>query len=1049
MKKVGHLILLLVFGFALRAPAPHGPGDAGAQSRERDDKATTVEARRRMLATLLMEAAQLRNAGDATGAGRVLNRAGRLQSKLYLSKDALATYQEAAELLKQTTDSAAYIDSLNGLAEAYNGLSKCDRAQPLLIISLSDQNNYLAGKGEALLILSDCQNYRDHSLAVQTAQEALTLWQSLGDKSGVARSHTLIGDYQLAHDNLIEASQSSEAALALWRELGAPDHEAEALVLLGYIEYRKGAWDDVLRFLTQAQGLIDEKAEPYKMGQIVSGVAEAFVESGSPETGLAKYQQALEYYLLSGNPRAIIATRLGIGKTYYLLGSYREAVENLESARADAEAIREKVIVALCDDYLGRTYLATNDQEAGLSHFQAALEQYARVGKQMEAARTRALIGQVYEQQGSLEKSKTAYKQALKTFDTLSDHVNESATLYMLGRLELKQNNLDPAEAYLQRSIRVTENMRRFSNSSDLTAAFSATVHERYESYIDCLMRKQQKHPDQALSVRAFEMSELARGRSLAELLRTTQTNLVPGLNPELAKQEKLLRQSLKVKEDSRVALLARKYTNEELQTTDRELARLEAEYKQVSETIREQYPSYQQVTRPDAWDLRQIQEHVLADDQTVLLEYSLGADKSYVWAVTRNDIKSYELPEQARISEAAERVYRLLTNTDPAKSEDELSQASRELGQMVLSPVAAELNKPRVIVVADGALHYIPFQILPASAASDQLLVATIEVINAPSASILAQLQQETAQRQNPSKVLAAFGDPVFASNYAQRKQLDTGNNEYIASVQPVEVGRWRHALRDIEAGDPVDPSTLQPLFFATRELANLRDIAGTESFVATGFDASREKLAEADLTKYAILHFATHGILDPKRPENSGLFLSMVNRDGHSQNGFVGLQDIYGLHTPVDLVVLSACRTGLGKDVRGEGLIGLTRGFMYAGASSVVASLWKVDDEATSELMKQFYTNMLQKGMTPAAALRAAQNSIRQQPQWRSPYFWAAFTLQGEYRQVIKHPPTHSIFGLALVIGLTLLLLLAAAAWWYGHFRAGGSEKSVASLL
>src|SRR6185503_3707420 len=194
--------------------------------------------------------------------------------------------------------------------------------------------------------------------------------------------------------------------------------------------------------------------------------------------------------------------------------------------------------------------------------------------------------------------------------------------------------------------------------------------------------------------------------------------------------------------------------------------------------------------------------------------------------------------------------------------------------------------------------------------------------VINALSASILGQLREVSTQRQTPTRVLAAFGDPVFASNYAQRKDANQG--EYFASAQAQEAERGRHALRDIEPSrGSFDPSALEPLFFSKRELANLRDVAGPESFVATGFEATREKLAAADLTGYAILHFATHGILDPKRPEKSGLLLSMVNRNGESQNGFVGLQDIYGLHAPVDLVVLSACRTGLGKDVRGEGLI------------------------------------------------------------------------------------------------------------------------------
>jgi hypothetical protein len=159
------------------------------------------------------------------------------------------------------------------------------------------------------------------------------------------------------------------------------------------------------------------------------------------------------------------------------------------------------------------------------------------------------------------------------------------------------------------------------------------------------------------------------------------------------------------------------------------------------------------------------------------------------------------------------------------------------------------------------------------------------------------------------------------------------------------------------------------------------------------------------------------------------------MVDRGGKAQNGFVGLQDIYNLRAPVDLVVLSACRTGLGKDVRGEGLIGLTRGFMYAGASSVVASLWKVDDEATAELMKRFYTNMLRGGMTPAEALRAAQNSIRDEPQWSAPYFWAAFTLQGDYQYVIKGRPSAGESTRPLIVlGVVILILLPVL---YRSFR------------
>ncbi|HYJ87332.1 MAG TPA: CHAT domain-containing tetratricopeptide repeat protein [Pyrinomonadaceae bacterium] len=1008
--------------------------DENILTRHTDEGARTREDRQRALSILL--AAGHQSAGsDSLQAARSFNRAGRLQLRLNSSQEALGTYQHALNLLKDKPDSTEAIDLRNGIADAYTSLSQCDKARGHIseAISSSQKRGYVNGHAEALLNLSKCQDFSDHALAITTARKSLELSQSVGNMSGVAHAYSSLSEFQLAHSDIIEATESSEAALKLWRELNMPDEEAAALITLGFLEYRKGAWQSCLSFLVQAQSLLDEKAEPYKMGRISAGIAEAFIESGMPEIGLTKSQQSREYYRLAEDPRGITVMTWEIGKSYYLLGNYAEALKALQQARDEATAMKDPLVVAMCHDFSGRTYGASGDQSSAFEHFQIALKLYTQIGNPREAARTRALIGQVYERLGQVDKARQYYQTALEAFGKLVDRVNESAALYALGRLELKENSLDLAEGYLRRSIDVTENIRRVSTSGDLMAAFSATVQDRYESYIDCLMRQSLKQTSNGLAVRAFETSELSRARSLTELLRATQTALVPGINPQLAEQEKLLRQSLKAKEDAKVSLLAREYTKSELLSLDLELARLEIEYKKVNQLIREQHPSYQQVTGPTAWDLRQIQEQVVADDQTVLLEYSLGLNRSYVWAVTRNDIKSYELPAQEKINEAAQKVYQLSTSPEVVKSAGELTQAIRELSRLVLAPVAAELNKKRMIVVADGALHYIPFQMLTVASGSDEPLVATTEVINAPSASILGQLRQETGRRKAPTNILAAFGDPVFASNYAQRK--DPGRVEYVAAVQPQDGARWRQALRNIEpVADAIDPAAIQPLFYTKRELSNLKDVAGPGTFLATGFDATPETLKSTDLTKYAILHFATHGILDPKRPENSGFFLSMVNREGKDQNGFVGLQDIYGLHAPVDLVVLSACRTGLGKDVRGEGLIGLTRGFMYAGASRVVASLWKVDDEATAELMKRFYANMLQGHMPPSTALRAAQNSIREQPQWSAPYYWAAFTLQGEHLRIIK--PTQRggwqiyqvVFSVVALAGVVTI-----GFWWF----------------
>jgi CHAT domain-containing protein len=456
-------------------------------------------------------------------------------------------------------------------------------------------------------------------------------------------------------------------------------------------------------------------------------------------------------------------------------------------------------------------------------------------------------------------------------------------------------------------------------------------------------------------------------------------------------------------------------------------VSRLREEYKQVLAKIRVVNPAYERIAQPSAYSLRQIQQDVIEDDKTVLLEYFLGTEASYVWLVTKNGFTAHEIEKETLITDTVGRLYKLLSTKPGAGADSEFQYAAQQLGQMILAPVSSQLAGRRVIVVADGALNYVPFQVL--SLTGQKLLVDDAEVVNAPSASILGQLRQERSRRRPAENIVAAFGDAVFPSNYGERS----------SGSQQMAVRQGTGASRDIEiAGDSVKLEDIQPLFYARWELQNLRNLAGSAALLAMDFDASREKLESTKLGEYSILHLATHGVLDPEHPEKSGFLLSTVDRNGQPQNGLITMRDVYGLRAPVELVVLSACRTALGKDVRGEGLIGLTRGFMHAGASSVASTLWRVDDEATAELMKHFYANMLQQGMTPAAALRAAQNTIRQDPRWRSPHYWAAFTLQGEYKQTIHVGNPTAVLIQRIGIVTVVLAFLVGAFWWFSRRRA-----------
>jgi CHAT domain-containing protein len=310
----------------------------------------------------------------------------------------------------------------------------------------------------------------------------------------------------------------------------------------------------------------------------------------------------------------------------------------------------------------------------------------------------------------------------------------------------------------------------------------------------------------------------------------------------------------------------------------------------------------------------------------------------------------------------------------------------------MLLGPVADRLDKKRLLIVADGALQYIPFGALPPPQKDykSHALIIDYEIVNLPSASSLAMLRREFAGRQPAAGMVAILADPVLQSD-------DTRVRQAGAQAKTEAVAANGDLLRSATDVGIMSFPRLQ----ATRREAEaiLALAAEGKNLKALDFEASRATAGSPDLADYRIVHFATHGLINNQRPQLSGIVLSLVDEQGRSQDGFLRAHDIYNLRFGADLIVLSACRTALGEEVKGEGLVGLTQAFMYAGAPRVVASLWNVQDRATAELMTRFYEKMLKEGMPPAAALRAAQVSMLKQARWKAPYYWAGFLLQGEW--------------------------------------------------
>ena len=271
------------------------------------------------------------------------------------------------------------------------------------------------------------------------------------------------------------------------------------------------------------------------------------------------------------------------------------------------------------------------------------------------------------------------------------------------------------------------------------------------------------------------------------------------------------------------------------------------------------------------------------------------------------------------------------------------------------------------------------------------------------PSASTLAVLRKELGQRVPARKAVAAFADPVFEAHdervkLAARTRLGM-TKEKTLRLRSHTIARrqFNRALRETSAnrnGLPRLPGT-------RLEAERLRQLVPASDFqLRMDFAANRSAAFDPALDEYRFVHFATHGLLNSQHPELSGVALSMISERGEPQDGYLRAQDVFNLKLRAELVVLSACQTGSGKEIKGEGMIGLTRGFMYAGAPRVVVSLWSVNDIATAELMSRFYELMLKQGMRPAAALRAAQISMAKDKKYVDPFYWAAFVIQGEWR-------------------------------------------------
>ncbi len=646
-----------------------------------------------------------------------------------------------------------------------------------------------------------------------------------------------------------------------------------------------------------------------------------------------------------------------MGKLYVGLGDYDAALKIYkdEVTRLHLEPPQEAVVLT----QIGNLYVYKEVPQRSFQYYGQALALQRSAEDSLDRAATLVGLGLAYSKVGDSNNAVASYRRALEIYGPRRDLKNQAIAYLNLGWTLGEMDRHEQAADSFHHALLFS---RQLENSVLEAGALTGTawIEQRRGNLVEA-QREGEKALDLIESVRSRteEMEQrlyfLATKQRVYELLVDILMTRHEDEDNGLA----LLQAALQVSERSKARVLIDKVRLRE------------------DESLRDQ---------PKNLTLRDVQERAL-DSNTALLEYSLGERQSFLWFVTRREIQSFRLPPKAEIEALAKDVYQCMVRTQIRGKRAEAIAKARELSKMLLGPVADRLGDKRLLIVASGAVLSIPFAAFPDPAIPPggwgnedswpTPLIVRHEIISEPSASALVRIRATAADHRLGKPWIALIADAVFSAS-----------DERVSS-------RFRG-----RGSDDGLPESLR-LRASSSEVESISKELPTEQVRKfLGFEASRSLFLKGYLNGASVIHIATHSSIPSEHPEDAAIVLSLVDSRGRQVDGSLGVDDIGALDLQAQLVVLSSCRSAIGPNVPGEGFVGLPQAFLSAGASSVVTSLWDVDDKRTSALMARFYRHLLgPEAMSVSGALRAAQIEMWRTNSWNAPWFWAGFVAQGEW--------------------------------------------------
>jgi CHAT domain-containing protein len=941
-----------------------------------------------------------------------------------LKKASLRAYREALGLWRKLAEPRMEARTLYSMAmleywDLYDWAGAAELAeQAARVYQDVDEVLYWRARFLHAYALVDVASELDRKVAAATFASALATfkkiasrYEQIDDLYGLAEvlnfvgyTHHLMGDFGDA-ELAWQRSASVFAQIGEWRE------ELSVRQNLAVIDIDEGSLGDAINTFHYILDQIPEGQDLELEANVLENLGAANRDFGNIDEALQAYSRALALRHELGDETHVSASLRGLGSTYYMSGEYERAISYLQQALAAAQTVGDGRSQAAILTYIGNIEYLRGDYAAAQQLHQDAVqhtnsdhdravrqlliakdlvasghprqalsiaEDVIATNTDMPIVRADALVqvGRIRIDSGEHGTAADQLQQALSLFRSIHLQEGEADALNALALAAHGSGRDTDAVKYGEAALDRIENLRVRVSAPELRALYTAAQRGFYETQIDILMSGRRSNDD---LLAALSVSERGRARMLLDLLAAASIDSDDALDETLVQRRTKLYEDLAARSYQRDRLLANPIDSaatqgrldgllDEMTTLENELTLLETQARQ------------NRVLDSSLLTGQEIQESIAPD--TVLLQYELGRNRSFVWVVTHDSIHAVELaPREAIEAATRDALVTLRTNISRATRRNQQLQL---LADYVLTPISDLIVGERVLIAADGALHYVPFTVLPIiDNGASAPLIATRKVVSVPSISALVA-QRSRRVSTPPNKTIAVFADPVFEVSDERLRRPDPG-----APNPPSDASLLSRS----------PTFDLQRLRYSGREA---RDIAAlvpeSARLVLQGFEATRDGVLRADLTQYRYLHFATHGLVDSRYPALSALALSQFDEHGRSLAGLLRLNDIYNLRLNADLVVLSACDTALGREIRGEGLVGFTQGFLYAGAQALVLSLWRVSDAATAALMTRFYEHMIEEGATAANALRAAQLSMAEGGRWAAPYYWGAFVILGD---------------------------------------------------